>query len=265
MTLSYLHTGISLVQSDNFCKFWSAQDFVLGGIILMLMSYSSIERYLFIFHRTFIFRHLIILHYSPVIICIIYPFFFYIGIIYIYPCINYFDYTINLCGGPCYVFDQLPSTFDLIVNLALIEMIGVLTNIVLVSRVLCKKYRMKQQNKWKKNRRLLIQVLSITLLHNIMLFLMVIFMLIELFSPTPQPILVDITYNDFQYGVYLVHLLCPFVSLVGLPKLWPGSILRSLRRLLGRNLVQPTIHISVNVDERQPQLLTRAIEHNGTN
>jgi len=172
--------------------------------------------------------------------------------IYIYQCTNYFDYTVNLCGGPCYVSDILPSTFDLIINLALIEIIGVSTNIFLVCRVLHNRYQMKQQNKWKKNRRLLIQVLSITLLHNIMLFLMVTFMLIELFSPTPQPVLVDITYNELQYGVYLVHLLCPFVSLVALPKLWPGSTLRFLRRLLGGNLVQPTTNIQVNADGGMP-------------
>jgi hypothetical protein len=116
----------------------------------MLISYSSTERYLIIFHRAFLFRHLIVLHYLPIIICIIYPCLYYIGMIYIYPCMNYFDYTGNLCGGPCYVFDQLPSTFDLLFNLALIEAIGVLANIVLVSRVLYKKHRMKQQNMWKR-------------------------------------------------------------------------------------------------------------------
>ncbi len=259
-----MYTNISLIQSENFCKFWSALDFVLGGIILMLMSYTSIERYLLIFHRTFLFQHLIILHYLPIIICIIYPSLFCIGMIYIYPCVNYFDYTLNLCGGPCYVYSQLPSTFDLLVNLCLIEIIGFLTNIVLVSRVLHKKYRMKQQNIWKKNRRLLIQVLSITLLHNIMLFFMVTFMLIDLFSPTPQPILVDFTFNYLKYGIYLVNLLCPFVSLVVLSQLWPHSISRFLRYFLRGNVVQPTIHIPMNDNGRIPLQLTPVIEHNET-
>jgi hypothetical protein len=185
--------------------------------------------------------------------------------IYIYSCVNYFDYTTNLCGGPCYVFNPLPSTFDLIFNLAFFEAIGVLTNIVLVSRVLHKKYRMKQQHMWKKNRRLLIQVLSITLLHNIMLFFMVIFMLIELFSLVPQPMLVDITFNVLQYGVYLVHLLCPFVSLIGLPELWPYTISQFCKKFLTGNTVQPTIHIPMNVKKRNHQQLTRVSERNETN
>ncbi|CAF1317895.1 unnamed protein product [Adineta steineri] len=221
----------------------------------MLMTYSSSERYLLIFHRPFILRHFIILHYLPIIICILYPFVFYIGIIYIYPCINYFDYTVNLCGGPCYVFDIIPSTFDLLFNITVFETIALLGNIVLVSRVLHRKHHMKQQNKWKKNRRLLIQVLSITLLHNIMLALMVIFILIQLFSTTYQPMLVDLTYNVLQYGVYMVHLLCPFVSLIGLPELWPRSLVRFLRRLLNNNEVQPTIHIPLNTDIRTLQQL----------
>ncbi|CAF1413812.1 unnamed protein product [Adineta steineri] len=200
LTLSYLHNGISLVTSDGFCKFWSAQDFILGGIILMLMTYSSSERYLLIFHRPFILRHFIILHYLPIIICILYPFIFYIGIIYIYPCITYFDYTVNLCGGPCYVFDIIPSTFDLLFNITVFETIALLGNIVL-------------------------------------------------------PMLVDLTYDVLQYGVYMVHLLCPFVSLIGLPELWPRSFVRFLRRLLNNNEVQPTIHIPLNTDTRALQRL----------
>ena len=99
-----------------------------------------------------------------------------------------------------------------------------------------------------KNRRLLIQVLSITLLYNLMLILIVSFMLIELFSPIHQPILIDLTYNVLQYGIYLVHLLCPFVSLVGLPELWPHSIIRLFRHVLINNTVQPTIQIPLRIN-----------------
>ena len=135
LVLFHLYTGASLSQSEEFCKFWSVQDFVLGGIILMLMSYGSVERNLLIFYRPFLFRHLIVLHHVPIVLCIVYPLVFYTSIIYGYPCVNALDYTMNLCGGPCFTFDRVPSVLDLLVNLALVELIGVFANIVLVTRV----------------------------------------------------------------------------------------------------------------------------------
>ena len=139
----------------------------------MLMPYGSVERNRLIFYRPFLFRHLIVLHHVPIVFCIVYPLVFYTSIIYGYPCVNTLDYTTNLCGGPCFILDKVPSVLDLLVNLALVERIGVFANIVLVTRVLHGKHRMKQNNKWKKTRRLLVQVLSVTSLHNVLIMLVV--------------------------------------------------------------------------------------------
>ena len=219
----------------------------------MLMSYGSVERNLLIFYRPFLFRHLIVLHHVPIVLCIVYPLVFYTSIIYGYPCVNALDYTMNLCGGPCFTFDRVPSVLDLLVNLALVELIGVFANIVLVTRVVRGKDRMKRNNKWKKTRRLLVQVLSVTSLHNVLILLVVSCGFVMLFSSSSPSAWIDLTFNILQYGVYLGHLLSPFVTLLGLPELWPRAILGLIRPLLIRNRVLPIARIQINRNEGMPQ------------
>ncbi len=238
---SYLYNGILLIQSDNFCKFWLCLEFFFNGTILMLMCYGSIERYLFIFHRNLIHHHLILLHYFPIIFFVLYPFILYIGLICFYPCVNQFDYTMIICGGPCYLYEPILSAIDTIVDLALPLGVCTIANILLLVRVLRQKHRMRQQHLWKKNRRLVIQLLSIVILHNIVWFPVIICLLIIQFSPVSLPIIIDITINRFPFGYYMVVMLCPFVLLIGLPELWPLSFFNNTIRPTANNPIVRTL------------------------
>jgi hypothetical protein len=236
---SYLYNnGTLIIQSDNFCKFWLCLEFIFNGTILMIMCYGSIERYLFIFHRHFVHRHLILLHYLPITFFILYPLILYIGLICFYPCINQFDYTMIICGGPCYLYKPILSAIDTILDLALPLGVCTIANIMLLIRVLRQKHRMRQQHMWKKNRRLVIQLLSIVILHNIVWFPVIICLLIIQFSPVSLPIIIDITINRFPFGYYMVVMLCPFVSLIGLPELWPNFFNNAIRPTTN-NLIVP--------------------------
>lgn len=228
---SYLYNGTSIVKSDSFCIFWSCLEFFFNGTILMLMCYGSIERYLLIFHRNMVHQHLILLHYIPILFFIAYPLILYIILICFYPCMNSFDYAVNTCGGPCYLFEKWASIFDTILNLALPLFICTITNILLLIRVLRQKHRMRQQQIWKKNKRLIIQLLSIVILHNIVWFPTIISLLIILFSPVTFPILINMTLDLYPYGYYMVAMLCPFISIIGLPELWLHYF---------NNVIQPT-------------------------
>ncbi len=237
---SYLYNGILLIQSDNFCKFWSCLEFFFNGTILMLMCYGSIERYLFIFHRNLVHQHLILLHYLPITFFVLYPLILYIGLICFYPCVNQFDYTMITCGGPCYLYEPILSAIDTILDLALPLGVCTIANILLLVRILRQKHRMRQQHMWKKNRRLAIQLLSIVILHNIVWFPVIICLLIIQFSPVSLPIVIDITINRFPFGYYMVVMLCPFVLLIGLPELWPHFFNNAIRPT-ANNLIVPIL------------------------
>ncbi|CAF3567756.1 unnamed protein product [Rotaria sp. Silwood1] len=125
------------------------------------------------------------------------------------------------CGAPCYFYETTISTFDQFFDIIFPVVVSSLASLVLLSRVVWQKRRMQQRQMWKKNRRLLIQLLYIVILHNLVWLPMVICWLIIIFSPVPQPFLVELSINILPYGIYIVILVCPFVSLISLPELWP--------------------------------------------
>jgi hypothetical protein len=105
LTLFVLHTGFVAEQSPIFCLFWPVYNYALIVIGLMLMAFGCIERYFLVYCRIFFNRHLISLHYGPLIFFFIYPPLLYFGLIVIYPCQNDFDYTQFVCGGACYQYE----------------------------------------------------------------------------------------------------------------------------------------------------------------
>ena len=224
--LSYLRNGIAAVLSDGFCKFWACQDYSFNVMILMLTAHTAIERYLLIFHRIAFHRHRIIVHYLPMIFCCIYPIGLYFSLIFFYPCANEFDYTMITCGGPCYFYEPTLSTFDQFINLVLPVAISTILSLTLLIRIVRQKQRMQQRNIWRKNRRLTIQLLYIIILHNIVWLPMVICSTIMLFDSVSQSILTDLAINMLPIGIYVVILLCPFISLLSLPEVWPEVAVR---------------------------------------
>ena len=182
----YMRTAWS--QTDLFCKYWSCLDYVCNVSILMLMNFGSAERYLLVFHRHFIHRHVLLMHYLPMIICIIYPLLLYVCLIFVYPCTNQFDFTLITCGGPCYFYEPSLSTADQLTNIALPLIAATIINVTLVIRVLCQKRRMKQQGMWKKNRRLVLQLLSFVILHNLVWLPLLFATLIMLYTKVDDPV-----------------------------------------------------------------------------
>jgi len=160
-------------------------------------------------------------------------------LIFFYPCINQFDFTQLLCGGPCYYFEPIISGLDLFIDLALPIAVSTLASIALLSRVIRQKHRMQQHQMWRKNRRLVIQLLYIVILHNVVWLPIVICSSIMLFSTVSQSILVDLSVNILPKGIYIVILLCPFISLMSLPELWPQFVPRMFPLARAHNSVRP--------------------------
>ncbi|CAF0878874.1 unnamed protein product [Adineta steineri] len=147
------------------------------------------------------------------------------------------------CGGPCYFYETAISIFDQFIDLVLPVLLSSYVTLALLIRVLRQKYHMQQRQMWRKNRRLVIQLLYIIILYNLLWLPMVICSSIMLFSTIPKPILIDLTINILPYGIYVVILLCPFVSLMSLRELWPRSVRRILPFRRTINSVRPQIQI----------------------
>jgi hypothetical protein len=165
----------------------------------------------------------------------------YIGLIFVYPCLNQFDFTLMICGGPCYFFEPSLSTIDEVVNITLPLAIASVANVTVVIRVVCQKRRMKQQKMWSKNRRLIVQLLSFVILHNIVWLPLLVTTIMMLYSTTTNIVLMQLSINILPYGIYAVILICPMIMIFSLPETWPAYFRSRLNMGKTTNIVGLTI------------------------
>jgi hypothetical protein len=101
---------------------------------LILMAWTSIERYLFIYHERFMLRHIILLHYAPIVTIILYSIIFYTGSILLYKCQPVYNVHLYVCGGACYQYKLGLRLIDMIINVMGSVITTFVVNLVLIIR-----------------------------------------------------------------------------------------------------------------------------------
>jgi len=199
--------------------------------------WASIERHILIFHNS-IFQirwKRIVFHYLPLSMAILYTPIFYGSFIFIYDCVNNWDYYELLCGSPCFYENEIIGSIDWLVNIIIPAFSIVVANFILIIRVVFRSTGVRANNqRTKKNRKMTLQLLTISSLFLIFWLPIAITGLIEqFFSAT---FLIDIQYDIFFYLIYFIQLFLPFICLLSLSEL---KILISIqyRRWRRRNLV----------------------------
>ena len=166
------------------------------------------------------YRHKILIHYVPMTAILFLSFIYSSGFILFYPCEEAFDYTAQICGGACYQYDPTMGTVDVVVTVFLPLFLITLFNTVLILRVLNQKRRMQQKNIWKKNLHLLIQLLSITLLHYIVWLPTCIIILISIVQVPPPVIVQEVQASWVLFDLLYVAVLgSPFTCAYALPEI----------------------------------------------
>ena len=241
--LYYLRSGVALQKTSEFCASWDWIDYSSTSISLYLLTWCCVERHLFIFHSGMmkVKRWLIFLHYLPLLLCLIYPPLFYFVVIF-FPssCTNIWDYSVAFCSGACYSFVPFLGAFDWIIHYGTPIILIVLTNILLISRVIHQRIRHRRPVRWSRQRRLILQLTFISLLYLTFSSPQVIIGVIQaIWAPD---LLVDIQYDYFYYMAYFANQFLPFVIFSSLPTLhrevnrW---FQRIKRYLVGRTRVGP--------------------------
>jgi hypothetical protein len=212
----YLRVGIVFPQTKINCLIWQWCDYSLFSAVNLYMFWISVERYLHIFHdRLYITaRRRLLFHYLPLIIIIVYILFFYAVAIFIYPCELHLDFNQPLCGFPCFTSHANISLYDLIAHTVIPMSLGVLLDTILVIRVLFRKRvgLQHQRAKWRRYRKMIIQLLFISSLYLVCQALPAALVFIQLFVNLPAWVAyMDIIY--FYYLFWLLTLLLPFVCI----------------------------------------------------
>jgi hypothetical protein len=221
IALQYLRIGHVQPNTYSFCLFWIWYNFSLQSTNLLLMTWTSIERHILIFHSNWMqtSKGKLKWHYIPLLICVTYIPVFYFSCIIIYQCENFFDYSSLLCGPICYNNVTWLSSFDWITNILLPSLLIPFASISLLGRVLIQAKKMRRTLNWRSTRKMTMQLMIISTLYFIFWSPLALVSLVRIyFNPT---FIDDVTYYYLYYTPYLVQLFMPFVCIACLPEMWP--------------------------------------------
>lgn len=215
LTQAFMYRSYVYPNTDLFCSFWIWIHYSLNITNLFLMAFASIERNWLIFHPRLVQtkQGKILFHYCPLVLCALYPSLFYFGAIFIHQCQAYYDFTVLLCTWPCYFYNLTLGNFDQYFNNYTPLLAIPLFCVIIYVRVLIQKRSMKQQVfKWRRDRKMILQLWSISSLYLAMWMPMQLSVLINTYWDPNFLLQAQI---DYMYLFpYLVHLIYPFIVLL---------------------------------------------------
>ncbi len=183
LAIHFYYFGRVKPSTSAYCTWWTFFQYTLSVSNEFLMATISIQRHILIFnsHLLHIRIKRFFLYYFPLVLCIIYPMFFYLSLVVIYPCDGtQWDFTLNLCGlANCFlVYNRILATVDWAIDSGLPLIVITIANMSLVIRVVRQKHRHQQMISWQKQRHMTLQLLSISCLYMIAWFPNTIFAII---------------------------------------------------------------------------------------
>jgi hypothetical protein len=246
MVIHFNRLGRVSPATPGYCTWWTFFEYTLDVQSEMLMAAISIQRHMFIFqiHLLNVRLYRYLLHHLPLLFCLIYPIILYLYLVVLYPCDGtQWDYTSNACGfDNCYlVYNKAVGTFDWAVDNGSPIFIISIANIALIVRVVRQKRRQGRVS-WRKQRRMTLQLLSISCLYFFAWFPNLFIGLVQqLFNPT---FLFDIQFDYLVNLIYLICLLSPWVCLGLFPEftdwIWKSVFCHNV----AHNTVGPTNNLT---------------------
>lgn len=222
-----VHDGIVTPEIPATCLIWWFATFGTynGGTILM--AWAAIERHLIVFHYRLIStrRGRFFTHYFPLICLLLYIFIFYIYVLFFFPCEETFEYRLPICNAyPCYQEDPFIGMWEFIINNIVPSFLVAIFSGTLLIRVIRQKRRLHQHVQWHRQRRMIIQLVAISLL-NILVNVPLNIVSLARLCGLPEDYGVD-AQQYFYFSCYFLIFLFPFVCLFAYPELWKKGPLK---------------------------------------
>ncbi|CAF1499491.1 unnamed protein product, partial [Rotaria sordida] len=218
--LYYYKNGVDWIFTPLFCKIWKFIDGSTYIMITKLIAWASIERYILIFNDNWMStkKRKILLHYIPISLIIIYGIILYMIINLFLYCNHRYHTTIIFCGFySCAHDSRAYSMFEFITGGITNSLIIVIFSLSLIIRLIRQKHRLNQQVKWRRHRKMIIQLISIILLLYIFYLPNVITGILSSCGVPWSYIENFVVYG--QFFSYFIHFLLPFVCAGTLPHL----------------------------------------------
>jgi hypothetical protein len=125
---------------------------------------TAINRYLIVFHKAFLLKYRIFCHYLPIVCIWLYLPCLHLYFIVFFPyAYTIFDFSKEWCGGAMFEYFTFYVTWDTLFDTFTPIVIIVLFNLIIIAKAtLSKKIKTNGVSKWKKNRRMLLQMIGIS-------------------------------------------------------------------------------------------------------
>lgn len=229
LTLTNLYAG-SIPKISELCMYWIYCTYTLFCVSDFLTMFASIQRYLLVFHKAFYMKWKALTHFSGILFCWLYPPSYYLYFKFFYPCVSNYDYTQGLCGQACFTYIKIPVMIDYVGNILLPVSTIVVVNCMLLVKVILQKRRVALNNStsapgspslWKKNRRIILQLMTIALATSLAWLPFVIGAIMQALGST---LIAGDVLALLNFLPYFNCLLTPFLTVITLPKEVTGEL-----------------------------------------
>ena len=213
------------------CVIWILAGYQFYVTSTLLVALASIQRHVLIFHHRYLLscRRRFLLHYVPIILLLFYCLSYGVALLTLMIIDGYpYNYAARMCGGLSKWIQNYStlSIYDVILNELLpIPVIGVFSA-TLLFRVLRRKRRLLGRVEWRKQRKMSIQLLSVSTLFFTVNLPPILLYLIETMVAKKNLPGMDTAYACFSYMTYYQSVLLPFVCV---PPLW-----KNCKKILGK-------------------------------
>jgi hypothetical protein len=217
--IHYFRTFQSFSSTPSFRLAWGYIDWTFYFLQLILFAWATIERHILIFHDQLVAtrRKRLFFHYLPPIIITIYCLMYYALVFFAPQCENDFDNYVMPSFFPCAYQNNAFVTYDTVMNGILPIFIVVISSIVLLLRILWQRYHTHSQIHWRRHRKMIIQVLSISCIYLLFAFPYEFITFIHLCG-VPSYIGAEFL-SRATFFTYYTTLLFPIVCIGSLPEL----------------------------------------------
>lgn len=239
--LLFLRLRIVWPSTPTMCIIWilAAYQFYVTSTLLVVL--ASIQRHVLIFHHRCLlsFRRRFLLHYMPIILLLFYCLSYGVALVTLMIVDGYpYNYAARMCGGLSKWMQNYStlSIYDVVLNELLpIPVIGVFSATLLV-RVFRRKRRLLGRIEWHKQRKMSIQLLSVSALFFTVNLPPILIYLIETMVEKKNLPGMDTANACFSYMTYYQSVLLPIVCV---PPLW-----KNCKKILGKIFKDHLLHLT---------------------
>ncbi|CAF1027851.1 unnamed protein product [Rotaria sordida] len=214
------HFDISWQTRSISYRFLSFIDIVLNRSQLIFLAWATIERQIFVYHDQWLStkEKRFYIHYLPIIILIIYCLIWYSILILFSSCFNINNQSnSNVIPYPCILNHRSIKYFDLICHQIIPSLIIIILSIILLLRIRWQTIHFNQSVDWTKQRKMIFQILSISILYFLFYGPWILVIIFVQFRFLENIALNMMTYAFF-FSDYFTFLL-PFVCYASLPEI----------------------------------------------